>query len=366
MRRLVWLLCLLTTPAFAQIQPETISTSTMAQPAATWFMSHDAVGPAYIFDAATGDMHGLLSLSGFTPAVAVNRQQQELYAAESFYARGVHGARTDVVTVYDMATLSPVDEVEIPKKIAALPFPQYIELLDDNRHLAVFNMTPAFSVSVVDTKERTFIGEISTPGCALIMGTVQRAFLQICGDGTLQMIRLDSQGKESQRVRSKKFFDVEDDPVFDKPVLTQTGWLLTSYHGKVFDVAVDGNRISISKPWSMLTDDDKVGGWRPGGGQFVAYHDTQDLMFVLMNPGGEFAHDSAGTEVWLFDRSAQRRVGRIPVEAHGTNLFVSQDEAPLLTVTGEDMQLHVYDVGTLKHVRTISEAGIAPGLLQGF
>ena len=25
-------------------------------------------------------------------------------------------------------------------------------------------------------------------------------------------------------------------------------------------------------------------------------------MFVLMNPGGEFAHDSAGTEVWLFDR----------------------------------------------------------------
>ena len=54
------------------------------------------------------------------------------------------------------------------------------------------------------------------------------------------------------------------------------------------------------------------------------------------------------------------------LEHPGSNLFVSQNDAPLLTVAGEDMQLHVFDVETLKHVRTISEVGFAPGLLQGF
>ena len=85
-----------------------------------------------------------------------------------------------------------------------------------------------------------------------------------------------------------------------------------------------------------------------------------------MNPGGDFAHDSAGTEVWIFDRSAQRRVGRIKLEHPGSNLFVSQNDEALLTVTGEDRQLHVFDVATMKLVRSIAEAGFSPGLLQGF
>ncbi len=366
MRHCGWLFLFLTVSSTAEIEPETISVSTLGTPTPTWLMVHSALGPAYIFDSATGDMQGLLSLSAFTPAVETNLDANELYAAESFYSRGPRGKRTDVLTIYDLPTLSPVDEVEIPQKIAALPFAQYIELMDDGRHVIVFNMTPATSVSVIDVKDRQFVGEISTPGCALIMGTKDRGFLQMCGDGSLQLIRLDADGAEATRVRSKKFFSVEDDPVFDKPLPTPAGWLLTSYFGQVFDVSVAGEKISISKPWSLLTEDDRAANWRPGGGQLIAYHAGQDLLFVLMNPDGEFSHDNAGTEVWIFDHSAQRRIARLPLTHKGTNLHVSQDDSPLLTVTGEDTQLHVFDVATLKLVRSISEVGTAPGLLQGF
>ncbi len=366
MRRSGWLLLLLASTSMANIEPETVGQSTMAEPTPTWLMVHGALGPAYIFDSATGDMQGLLSLSRFTPAVEANVGVGELYAAESFYSRGPRGERADILTIYDMSTLSPVDEVELPQKIAALGFLQYIELLDDRRHVAVYNMTPAASVSLVDVKDREFAGEISTPGCALIMGTANRGFLQICGDGSLQLIRVDTNGKESQRIRSRKFFSIEEDPVFDKPVQTPEGWLLTSYQGRVFDVTVDGDDIRISEPWWLLTQDDKAENWSPGGGQLIAYHERQDLLFVLVNSEGEFSHDSAGTEVWVFDRSAQRRIGRLTLEQPGTNLYVSQNDAPLLTVTGDDMQLHVFDVATLTLVRTISEVGFAPGLLQGF
>jgi methylamine dehydrogenase heavy chain len=85
-------------------------------------------------------------------------------------------------------------------------------------------MTPAQSVSVVDVVDREFAGEISTPGCAIIMPTGDRAFMMICGDGSLQYIELDANGAETGRERSKAFFSVEDDAVFDKPVLTDRGW----------------------------------------------------------------------------------------------------------------------------------------------
>ena len=62
--------------------------------------------------------------------------------------------------------------------------------MGNGRHLAVFNMTPAQSVSIVDVRSRTFAGEISTPGCAVIMPVANRDFMMICGDGTLQLIRL--------------------------------------------------------------------------------------------------------------------------------------------------------------------------------
>jgi methylamine dehydrogenase heavy chain len=350
----------------AQIEPEAVGTSQLGQPQPTWFIARDGLGPAYVFDAATGEMQGLLSLSPYTPAAEVNRARGEIYAAESYYSRATRGERTDVVTIYDMSTLAARSEIKVPNKIASLPFRQYIGLLDDGKHLAVFNMTPAQSVTLVNVASEEFVGEISTPGCALIMPVANRSFLQICGDGTLQLLRFDRQGQEAERLRSSVFFDIRQDPVFDKPVATVDGWLLTSYLGQVREVSVEGDDIVLSDPWSLLSDEELAAGWRPGGGQLVSYHQGLDLLFVLMNPQGEFAHDSSGTEIWVYNRGSQRRVQRVPIDYRGTDLLVASGAEPSLIVTGEDRLLHVLDVATMVEVRTIAEVGIYPGFLQAF
>ena len=347
------------------IEPETVGTSTLAPPGETWVMARDGLGSMYIFDTASGEMQGLLGVSRFTPAVEINLEAQEMYAAESFYSRSTRGTRTDVLTIYDTLTLSPKAEIALPAKIAALPFRRYIALLDDDRHVAIFNMTPAQSVSIVDLASRRFVTELSTPGCALTMPSKARSFLQLCGDGRLQLIRLDEQGSETARERSREFFDIEEDPVFDKPVPTRTGWLLMSYGGQLFEVEVENDDIEVSKAWTFIEQAEDAGPWRPGGGQFITYHMDFDLIFVLMNNDGGYSHDSAGSEVWILNRSRRQLITRLELPEKGTNVFVSQNDAPLLTVTGEDQQLHVFDVATLKQVRTISQVGIAPGYLQG-
>jgi hypothetical protein len=52
--------------ASAQIQPEQISVETMPDPGANWFISKTNNG-GYIFDAESGEMQGLLSLSRRSP-----------------------------------------------------------------------------------------------------------------------------------------------------------------------------------------------------------------------------------------------------------------------------------------------------------
>ena len=347
------------------LEPEQIGVKTLPNPTETWLMARDGLGTLYIFDSATGDMHGLLGISQFTPAVQPNLQATEFYAAESYYSRNTRGERTDVLTIYDMPTLNPKAEIKIPNKLAALPFRRYIALLDDQRFLAIFNLTPAQSVSVVDLQNQSFVTELSTPGCALTIPTVDRAFLQLCGDGKIQLIRLGTDGNEQARVRSRAFFDIPKDPVFDKTARTAEGWLLLSYEGQVFDVSVEDEKIDISDAWQLLDDDQRAENWRPGGGQFFTYHEGLDLLFVLMNNVGGYSHDHAGNEVWVYDRSAKRLVSRLPLPQKGTNVFVSRNDDALLTVTGTDRQLHVYDVKTMKLVRTIGEVGVSPGYLQG-
>ncbi len=348
----------------ADIKPEVVGKEELKPPTANWLLVRDGLGAFYIFDADDGNMQGLISATPFTPAIEPNIANGEFYAAESYYARGHRGKRSDVVTVYDYKTLTPKAEIDIPNRIAALPFRQYIALMDDGEHLAVFNLTPAQSVSIVNIKQHTFVGEISTPGCALILQTAGIGFLQICGDGRLQLIRLDDGGKEAGRSRSKQVFNIEEDPFFDKPIPTPEGWLVISYEGKVFDVSVRGDEIFVSDPWPLLSEAESEANWRPGGGQFVGYHKQLDLLFVLMNAEGGFSHDSAGTEVWVYNRAEQRKIGVIPMAVPGANLFVAQTDAPLVTVSGTDRQLHVYDVATAREIRTIAEVGT--GYMQGF
>lgn len=351
--------------ANAQLQPDTIGQETMSAPAENWFISKTGAG-AYIYDGLSGEMQGMLSLAGYNaPSVQAYGPRREFYAAESYYSRGVHGDRTDVVTIYDYENLSPVAEIEIPKKIAVLSFAGHLGLTGNGRHLMVFNMTPAQSVSIVDVENRNFVGELSTPGCAIIMPTGEDDFLMICGDGTLQLIQLDQSGEEANRVRSEQFFVVEEDAVYDRPVRTEDGWLLISHAGKAFDVTRDGTQIMISE-WSILSDADVEEKWLPGGGQLKTVHQNLGLLYILMHQGGEFTHHEPGTEIWVFDVNQRRRIARIELEVAAHNVMVTQESEPKLIVSDTEGGLHVYDARQMKLERTIEDPGPSTSLLVDF
>jgi methylamine dehydrogenase heavy chain len=256
-----------------------------------------------------------------------------------------------------MTDLTRKAEIDIPDKTATLSFRHHIGLLGDDRHLLVFNMTPAQSVTVVDVVDREFDGEISTPGCAIVMPVEQRAFLMICGDGTLQYLQLDENGKEAARSRTKPFFEVDTDPVFDKPVLTDRSWLLVTYHGRVFEVTVAAGKVEVSKPWSLLSEADAADEWRPGGGQPFTVHRATGMLYALMHQGGEDTHHEPGTEVWIYSLERRQRAGRMPLELKSAQILSSQQAQPRLYALHEDNTLRVYDGLKLRHLRTIDEPG---------
>ena len=77
------ILALITPLAFGQIPPEEIYVETMPDRGENWFIGKTGSG-GYIFDASTGEMQGMLSLSRYTPAVTHYWPRREFYAAESY------------------------------------------------------------------------------------------------------------------------------------------------------------------------------------------------------------------------------------------------------------------------------------------
>ena len=337
--------------AFANgIVPETVATTELGAPAPTWFIVKGGLSSGYVFDAADGEMLGTLSLTPWTPTVRRHAERGEIYAAETHYARRYDGARTDMLRIYAHGTLAPIAEIPVPHKLAALHH-HYLAILSGGRYVTVFNMTPAQSVSVVDVENRRFVGEISTPGCALTLPAGERGFLMMCGDGTLQWIGLDADGAEAARVRSAAFFSVDDDPLFDQPTQTADGWQFVSYAGLTMEAAVDDGQIVVGESWSVLGDEDE--GWRPGGGQPTAFHAGHDLLVVLMHEGGADTQDEDGTEAWVFHRQAERRIGRISFEEPAGSLLVVEGEEPLL-LAGIGGSVQVFGLRTGKRERIVT------------
>ena len=111
----------------------------------------------------------------------------------------------------------------------------------------------AQSVSVVNLHSREFVGEVSTPGCALIFPAAKRKFHSICGDGTLLRITLDNQGNELDRSRSDVFFDANNDPIMEKGVRLGDRWLFPSFEGFLHEADVSGERVTFPEPWSLIS-----------------------------------------------------------------------------------------------------------------
>lgn len=324
---------------------------------------------AYLIDGDKGSVQGTLTLSMFSPAIEPHLAAGRIYSYGSFYTRTFYGERTDVVLVFDLDSALPIKEIEIPPKSAGIGHSGMIGLIED-RFIGVWNITPAMSVSVVDTADDRFVGEISTPGCAGVY-PVEAGFLMACGDGRVQYVRLDSVGEEVDRLRSEVFFTVTDDPVFDYAVPTPQGWMFMSLEGHVYEVAVKDGAVNVSEPWSINPSDeegaadlngvpiDPDDNWRISGRQAFAYNAETNLLVTLMHEGGgQETFEDPGTQVWAFSTKTRRRayVLELDEETKGVSVELTADAEPLLIIApAKGGELLIHDGVSSRLLRTMPE-----------
>jgi methylamine dehydrogenase heavy chain len=373
------------------------------RPGPHWFWLSDILlHRTALFDADTGGLLGQITSGtagvGFVIAPLFAADHREIYLAETYYARGVRGERTDVVTVYDSSTLQPVAEIGIPPKRGEwFPGNAANALSDDGRFMAVFNLTPATSVSIVDVKARAFTAEIGTPGCSLVYAAGPRRFLMLCANGGALSVTIDDAGHEAKLERLDPFFDAQADPLTEKAVRRGNEWLFVSFEGVVHPIDVGGDVPRVGDTWSLVDDADRRASWRIGGAQHLAVHAGSGRLYALMHQGGRDTHKDAGTEVWVYDLASHRRLQRIrlpnplasfvgqqlaaqgrPRAAGATTwlmahtlpspgidrILVTQDEHPLLIASASiPPTVTIHDAMTGDFVRDVSEVGLAGSLL---
>jgi methylamine dehydrogenase heavy chain len=272
---------------------------------------------ASLVDVVEDKFLGVVGVSGGGPsghAFAFSPDKRFIFTAESFYSRGNRGERTDTVTIFDTTTLGVAGEVVIPSKIALmLARDGAIALSDENRFLAVFNLTPATSISIVDVEMRTFVGEISTPGCSLVYGAGARRYVMLCTNGGLLTVTLDRDGNEFSKTRTEGFFDPQADPVTEAAVRYEDQWLFVSFEGIVHPLDVSGDEPRFGRTWSLLTDADRADGWRIAGRQHLAVHQASGRLYSLVRQSEEPLDDpkvTDGQEIWVYDLGTRSRIAR--------------------------------------------------------
>lgn len=367
MKKLIIVVSLFASASFAELQPEptgVIETLPEIWPA-HWIIAHDAAffhmsdGKYIVLDADSDDQWG--RFKGFMNASFIGVFNQattrpEMYIAETFRSRGTRGERTDVLTIYDKRSLGPVGEVVIPpKRSSNMPTAYNLQLVDDEKLALVYNFTPAQSVTVVDLVAREFLAEVPIPGCALAYPMAGRAFASICSDATIMAITLGEDGTQASSSRTDPFFDVDVDPLMEKPVMHDGVAYFPSFLGSVYPVDLNGSTPVVGDAWSMVGDEE--GGWRPGGILLGASDASGNLYFMMHPEGYDGSHKDPGVEVWVFDSETGRRVNRIALELPGLSINVTRDDEPLLVVSNVNMQIDVYDATSGEHLRTLADFG---------
>ena len=329
-----------------------------------WLVVHDAtffhmregrflfVDPAA--DSVTGQLRGMVS-ADFIAHYEQSPARGEHYVIETFFSRGGRGGdRTDVVTVYDAASLEVAGEVVIPpRKVSSMPEIFGTALVADDRLLVVYNFAPGQSISVVDLENREFVAEYPISGCALVIPTGASGVTSLCSDGALLTTVLNATGELAGSHRSEPFMDA-DDPMFEKAAIIDGVAYFPTFMGNVVPVDLSGEAAAPGEPWSLVNAEERAADWRPGGWQLVA-SDRAGRFYVLMNPDGkEGSHKDGGSEVWVFDVGAGERVGRIPLPKWGISIGVNNAEQPLLVATNGEFALETYDATSGEFVKTLA------------
>jgi methylamine dehydrogenase heavy chain len=320
----------------------------------------------WLFDGDTHRRLGQIDI-GFFPGVNLSPDGRTTVVATTYFARGGHGTRTDVVEFNDNNTLAKTGEIVIPPKHAqTLAMLFTVAYSSDGKFVYTPYLTPAASFGVLDPARKEVLSEIDTAGCTLVIPWGPNRVSSICESGRLLTVTLNAQGQEASRTSSEPFFNPDQDPVFAQAVPLSDGYAYVSFLGQVHEVDFTQPKLVMRTPWSLVTAAEK-GTWRPGGVQIGAVHYSSGKLFVPMHRGGDGSHKTGGTEIWVFDLKSHQRTARWPIDTKEVGsvvaVQVSQDAAPLLFAATETANVLVLDAqtGKLKHVE--KKLGQTPQLL---
>jgi len=329
----------------------------------SWMLVHDfnfnsiIDGRAAIIDVmgTSTNLKGQIPVPQFGTVIA-STKRPEIYTGDTFYSRMTRGERTDVVTIWDKATLAPKGEIPLPgnKRGQMVTIKNGFQLVNDEKWLLVFGFTPGASVYVVDLDARKVINEVSIPGCSMMYPTGQRSFSTLCADGTLSTVTLDAAGQATTTVTSPKpVNDLDQDPMFMMPAMAgRTAWFVT-FKGQLHGFDLSGEAVRDLGSFSLGTAPDAAPEWRPGGWQGVSA-DKAGRVYVLMNPNGrDGSHKDGGSDVWVMDPVKRVLVKRITLETPGVSIEVTQQAQPRLVIARADGVLDVYDVASGKLERSL-------------
>jgi methylamine dehydrogenase heavy chain len=359
-------------PVPPALAPEHLTTAKLGPKSPHWVyvldiaFSNEIDARLYFFDGDTYRRMGQID-AGFNPGANVSPDGKTAVVATTYFARGGHGTRTDVVEFNDVATLAKTGEIVIPPKHAQTLSTLFtVVYSSDGKFLYTPYLTPAASFGVLDPAKKTVLSEIDTAGCALVFPWGPNRVSSVCESGRLLTVTLNAQGHEASRTTSDPFFDPDKDPVFVQAIPLTDGYAYLSFLGEVHEVNLTQPKPAFRPPWSLVSAAEKDK-WRPGGVQIGAIHQSLGMLFVPMHRGGEGTHKEGGSEIWVFDLKSHQRTARWPVDTKTQGgvvaVQVSQDAAPLLFAATDKADLLIFDArtGQLKHDE--KKVGQTPQLL---
>ena len=356
-------------PTPLAVEPTNTLTTLPANYPASWIFVHDLNfqsmidGRAAIIDVAAPShaLKGQFGIAHFGNML-VSKTQPEIYVAETFYSRLTRGERTDTITIWDKVSLAPKGEIILPggKRGQSVTVKNSFQFTNDEKWAMIFNFTPAASVTIIDLAARKPISTIDIPGCSMIYPTGTRGFSTLCADGTLMGITLNEKGEVARSATSKVLNDTQNDPMFMMPAMVgRTGWFVT-FQGTIHGIDFSGDTARDLGTFSLPRTKTEKGEWRPGGWQVVAA-DPAGQVYVLMSPDGkEGSHKDGGTEVWVADVKAKKRVARIALREAAWSIEVTAEQKPSLIAAKFDGSLDVYDAASGTFLRTVAHAGNSP------
>ena len=298
------------------------------------------------------------------------KTRPETYVVETFYSRGSRGQRTDVISIYDNASLLSTGEIVLEgnKRAQILSEPGAFQLSHDERFAYLFYFTPAASVGVIDLVNRKVVNEIDIPGCAHAYALKDYGLASLCGYGSVVTTRLDSNGKLVSQTMSEPFNDIDADPMYSRgEVINGVGYFPT-YGGSVQPIDFSGDTAVVGKLWKLSADEGDAkdskrlfgllkskpkGSWLPSGWQLMT-SDDEGRLYVIMRANATMDdHDTGGGEVWVFNPKTHELVQTIELDAESSLIEVTHGADPYLVALRPDQSVDVYKAKTGEWIRNI-------------